>query len=59
MSALRKTISNFYDLKINTERNRKRQVILTKIRTGHTRLPHLHILNNGSLHICDTCNVHL
>ncbi|XP_076546328.1 uncharacterized protein LOC143305685 [Osmia lignaria lignaria] len=58
-SPLHKSINNFYDLKTNSEFNRKEQVAITRIRSGHTRLTHACILNGGPRMVCEVCNVML
>ncbi|XP_029054014.2 uncharacterized protein LOC114881400 [Osmia bicornis bicornis] len=58
-SPLHKSINYFYDLKTNSHFNRKEQVAITRIRSGHTRLTHACLLNGEPRMMCDVCNVML
>nr|XP_034192192.1 uncharacterized protein LOC117609687 [Osmia lignaria] len=58
-SPLHKSIDNFYDLTTNLNFNRKQQVAITRIRTGHSKLSHSHLLNNSHPSLCEICNTPL
>ena len=41
------------------QRDRKAEIILTRLRIGHTRLTHKYLLESNSAPVCDHCNVPL
>lgn len=47
VNVIHKNMNDFFSLKTPTKLKRKDQVILTRIRTGHTKLTHNHLLDNS------------
>lgn len=47
---------NLYTGKASTMATRKKQVVLTRIRIGHTNLTHIHLITKETQNKCSTCN---
>ena len=41
------------------QKNRSEEVLLTRLRIGHTRLTHGYLMENSNPPICDTCQVRI
>lgn len=39
--------------------NRREQIVLSRMRVGHTRLTHSHLIERGPRKVCESCNVEL
>ncbi len=55
-SSIHKKIKNFYNLQTSKKLCRKDQVTITRIRSEHTRLTHLYLINQNTPPICNICN---
>ena len=56
-SILHKKIEHVNNLKLNSKLSRREQVIISRIRTGHCKLRHLHLLTNNTPPICPICSI--
>jgi len=58
-SNLHKSINNFYALSTHKNIRRREQVALSRIRTGHSKLSHLHLIKKAPPPTCEQCKTPL
>lgn len=54
-----KSIDLFISLNSDPKMTRREQVLITRIRTGHSKITHRYLLENTSPPLCDICQVRL
>lgn len=53
---MRKIKKQLYPWKTSIRENRREEIVLSRIRIGHTRLTHLSLITEGNIALCNICN---